>query len=71
MVNINKDLGLDFKLKQHIYSDLSKTKIHQIPERILKTNYNSSQAYLNFFEDIFYDNEHEGEEQRKRRKRKL
>ncbi|MCK5677981.1 MAG: relaxase/mobilization nuclease domain-containing protein, partial [Flavobacteriaceae bacterium] len=71
MVNINKDLGLDFKLKQHIYSDLSKTNIHQIPERVLKINYNSSQSYLNFFEDIFYYNEHEGEEQRRKRKRKL
>lgn len=71
MVNINKDLGLDFKLKQNLYSDISKTNIHQISERVLKINYNSSQSYLNFFEDIFYYNEHEGEEQRKKRKRKL
>ena len=71
MVNINKDLGLNFKLKQNLYSDISKTKIHQIPERVLKLNYNSSQSYFNFFEDIFYDNEHGGEEQRKKRKRKL
>ena len=71
MVNIKKDLGLDFKLRQHIYSEISKTNIHQIPERVLKTNYNSLQTYFNFFEDIFYDNEHEEEEQRKRRKRKL
>lgn len=71
MVNINKDLGLDFKLKQNLYSDISKTKIHQIPNRVLKLNYNSSQSYFNFFEDIFYDSEYEGEEQRKKRKRKF
>ncbi len=67
--NIKKNLGLELNLKQNQYSDISNTQ--RIPEQILKTNYSSSLSYFTMFDDIFNYNEQEGDEKRKKRKRKF